>query len=292
MKILITGHKGFIGKKLWERLLNFNYELIGYDLEDGNDIRDYFKLDKLFRENQISIVIHLAARAGVRTGQEFPDEYISTNVNGTNNLIRCAEKYNIEHFIFFSSSSVYGKKKPPNCENDKLDPQSIYAITKFTGELLIRNAKIKQKTIIRPFTVYGEDGRQDQVVYKWLNQIKASKPITFYGDGNTKRGYTYVGDLVIGIENLLRGNDIKTRKKTEIYNLGGNEVIELKKLLDVFKVYFPDIQVNKMELPNCDVEENWANISKAQKCLGFNPNTNFELKVSEIINSFKMKNYV
>lgn len=282
--ILVTGHKGFIGKRLIETLMCGGAEVMGYDILDGADTRDYFKVNKVFRENNIETVIHLAARAGVRTSENFPDEYITTNMIGTNNLIKSAEEYGVKNFIFFSSSSVQGREPSPNKETDPLSPDSLYAITKAGGEMMVENSSIPSRTVIRPFTVYGEKGRKDQVIFKWINQIKKGKPISFFGDGQTKRGYTYVGDLVDGVIRVLE----TCSEGFNTYNLGGSEVFSLEDVLNIFKELHPSIDVDRMPLPKGDVAENWADISKAEKELGFNPDTNFKEKVKEIIiNEFK-----
>ncbi|MCK5021976.1 MAG: NAD-dependent epimerase/dehydratase family protein [Candidatus Pacebacteria bacterium] len=280
--ILVTGHKGFIGQRLFKDLQDkFGEEnIIGYDLVDGDDLRDYFRLDKLFRENPINTIIHLAARAGVRTSEKFPDEYITTNIIGTNNILRCAKEYEIDKVIIFSSSSVYGSQTPPNAETEELSPESLYAVTKVSTEYLAKASPIKT-IIVRPFTCYGENGRNDQVIDKWLWQINSGRPITFFGEGNTKRGYTYVGDLVDGVIKLI---DYNQKDNHEVFNLGGQTITTLSELLDIFKKTIPfEFKVNKIDLPNGDVKENWADISKAKEKLGFNPDTNFKEKVKELI---------
>lgn len=277
-KVLITGHRGFIGQHLTEYFDKLGINWIGYDLQEGDDIRDLYRLDQIFRENGIKQVIHLAARAGVRVSQEYYEEYITTNVLGTQNVIHCCEKNKVEHLIFFSSSSVYGSQPSPNSEMDVLKPESTYAVTKVAGELLVKNSSIKS-CIIRPFTVYGENGRKDQVIFKWINQIKRGDLVTAFGlEKETKRGYTYVGDLIDGVVKVL---DLAA---TGVYNLGGSEIVTLKGLLDIFKEELGDkVNVWNLELPAGDVSENWADISKAMADIGFKPMTDFEEKVKEII---------
>ena len=280
--ILVTGHRGFIGQRLCQELRDKGHEFVGYDLVSGDDIRDYFKLSNVFEKEGVDIVIHLAARAGVRTGEEFPEEFITTNIIGTQNLLKLAKKFNCKHFVFFSSSSVYGSEPSPNKEDDRLAPESLYGITKQTGEELVKASGLRS-TIIRPFTVYGENGRKDQVMFKWINQINVGKPITFYGDGKTKRGYTYVGDLVDGVINELGRKRDKERPPCEIFNLGGEEVFSLEELLNIFKDTKPDIKVRRLPLPKGDVPENWGDISKAKREIGFNPNSSFYENVKRII---------
>ena len=288
--ILLTGHKGFIGSCLLDTLQKMKTnklirdDVMGYDLLEGDDIRDEFKLYRLFKDNNINTVIHCAALAGVRSGEDFPEQYISTNVWGTKNLLKMSEQYGVEKFIFFSSSSVYGENTPPNKESDETNPTSTYAISKLAGELLVKNSNVPS-IIIRPFTVYGENGRPDQVIYKWINQIKAGKPITFFGDGTTKRGYTYVGDLVYGIVKLLISNDVWREHTGETFNLGGNQIVTLQELVDIFSKTISNFKINKLPLPQADVHDNWADITKAKEYLSFKPQTDFKKKVISIIES-------
>jgi len=274
-KILITGYKGFIGTALCKQLDELNFKWVGYDLKDGNDTRNKYQVDQYFQFHSPTKVIHLAARAGVRTGQEFPEEFITTNIIGTQNLIECSKKYNIEHFIFFSSSSVYGNLKSPNKE-ESIQPLGIYGATKATGEMLLKSSELLH-TIIRPFTVYGENGRLDQVIYKWITQIKNNLPITFYGDGTTKRGYTYVEDLVRGVIKIM------VEKKQGTFNLGGNQIISLQNLLDLFLKIKSTVKVKQCPLPKGDISENWADISKAKQELNWIPQSDFNKKTLSII---------
>jgi len=283
--ILVTGHRGFIGSHLCQTLKEKNLDFVGYDLVEGDDIRDLEKFASVFRKNQIQQVIHLAALAGVRAGEADPDSYITTNITGTNNLLRLAKENRIKHVIFFSSSSIYGDQNPPNSEIEAYKPRSIYGFTKVAGEMLMKMSTVPS-TIVRPFTVYGENGRAEQVVYKWLAQIKRGEPISFYGDGTTKRGYTYVGDLIEGVLKILERGP---KNETETYNLGGREITSLEDLLQIFQKNIPQkFAVERLPMPGVDIVQNWADISKAEKELGYNPDTNFAQKIGEIID-FELK---
>src|SRR3990167_4575191 len=185
MKILVTGQKGFIGSHLTAKLDELGIVLEGNDFVVGNDIRDAVKLDAAVEKSQADIVIHLAALAGVRRGEDYPQEYFDTNVIGTNNLLRISKKFGIKKFIALSSSSVNGG-----------NPNSIYGASKLAMEHLVKRFELPYKFIVRPFTVYGERGRKDQVIFKWVDQYHNGKPITFYGDGTSFRTYVYAGDLV------------------------------------------------------------------------------------------------
>jgi len=276
-KILITGDAGFIGTYL-SSLLSKEYNLSFYDLDYGDDIRDKFKLDRLFDKERFDVVIHMAARAGVRTGEEFPDEFISTNINGTKNIIEACEKYGVKQLISFSSSSVLGgNKNRALTENDKYNPKSLYAITKVMGEMMIKNSSLNY-TIIRPFTVYGENGRKDMVIYKWIEQIKREEPITVFGSGKSKRGYTYVKDLVDGVKRCI----LNKKAYKEIIHLGGSEIISLKDMLKIFSDN-REIEMIKTEMPKADVMESWTKSDKAKKLLGWEPKANFKEYLTNIL---------
>jgi len=219
-------------------------------------------------------VVHLAALAGVRRGEEYRDEYLSTNVMGTDNILKMCEKYQVNRAILFSSSSIYG-------EGDG-KPNSFYGMTKAMGELLPYRYDIKKVFIVRPFTVYGENGRGDQVIYKWINQIKNKRPITFYGEGTSERSYTYVGDLVDGVLLLLKEN-AGERLSIETYDFGGKESITLRQLFNIFVEELDSFDVEYASKPKADVMKNVADISKAKRVLGYDPKANFNEKVKSII---------
>lgn len=280
MKILVTGGLGFVGSHLCKELER-EHEVIVYDLVKGDDIRDRFKLDRMFESENFDVLINLAARAGVRRGEDFPEEYFSTNVIGLVNLIEMAEKYQLKKFIHFSSSSVYGAQNEnvATKEDDEKNPRSIYGITKLAGELLLKKSKLAY-IIIRPFTIIGENGRKEMVIYKWLNQHLSGRPISFYGDGSTFRGYTYIGDMIEGVKLCLN-----ERIQREDFNLGGHQKIYLSELLDIFKELFPDVEVNKLEMPSSDQPYSFADTSKAEKMLGWKPAENTKGKIRSILAS-------
>ncbi len=279
--LLITGHTGFVGSHLTQHLKQRNIPFLGYSLDNGQDIRNMYELDQTFRYNSIDTVIHLAARAGVRQSKAFPEEYVTTNISGTQNVINCCEKYNVKKLIAFSTSSVYGNGTPPNKETDPISPQSVYTMTKAALESLCEITSVPT-VVVRPFTIYGEHGRRDQVLYTWINQIKDGKPITFYGDGSSKRGYTYVGDLCEGVIALL--NRTQTANHA-VYNLGGNEITTLAHLLALFQEHIPGLRINMLPRAKEDLAENWADISKARRELGFEPKTAFVDKIKEILHT-------
>jgi UDP-glucuronate 4-epimerase len=269
--LLVTGHKGFIGGHLTKLLTKRGIPWVGFDLKDGQDIRNKQTLDAFFEQNQITEVIHLAALAGVRRGEEYPEEYISTNVLGTRNIIKLSEKYNVRHLVFYSSSSVYGQTTPPVSEGFVKKPISLYGMTKLMGEQMVENCEVRQTSIVIPFTVYGENGRRDEVIYKWIEQIKNNLPITIYGDGSSERGYVNVHDLVDATVKLITDHDGEW--KCEHFNLGGSEVIKLIDLVNVFTEALGEHNVQRKQMTDQrgDVRSNFANTEKAGKMLGFYP---------------------
>lgn len=279
MKILVTGSQGFVGGHIFKRMLEHN--LLGYDIVDGNDIRDTLKLDRLFETQNFDAVINLAALAGVRRGEDFPSEYFSTNVIGLNNLIEVCEKYGVKKFIHFSSSSVYGEQNANTGtkEDDEKSPKSVYGISKLAGELLLKKSSLPY-IIIRPFTIIGENGRQDMVIYKWLNQVFGKKKLSFYGNGSSFRGYTYVGDIIDAVELVL-----KSKVSREDFNIGGHQKITLSELAQIFSETFKlkDSQFERVRMPKSDQQFSFANTYKARKILGWEPKTDVKQKIKEII---------
>jgi UDP-glucuronate 4-epimerase len=284
-RILITGNLGFIGHKLWQYYYkDTKNEVFGIDLLEGNDIRNKMYLDKQFEAVQPDIVFHLAAFAGVRRSKEYPEEYTSCNVLGTQNISDMCDKYKVKKLVFYSSSSVIGGNYDLNkglVEEDEYNPISLYAITKVAGEMIVKAGKTPW-LIIRPFTVYGEKGRPDMVIYKWINEIKTGKPITFFGDGETQRGYTYRNALVWGTKELVR-----QKICNETVHLGGSEVVKLKDLFELFKAKCESknlkLEVNNLPMPAGDVVSSYANTEKARRLIGFNPEQNFKKMVQEIL---------
>lgn len=268
MKILITGHKGFIGSHIVELFDRKGYDWVGFDLVDGDDIRNKLALENCMEKNQVGAVIHLAALPGVRRGEDYPQEYFDTNVIGTENLLRISEKFGVERFIAISSSSVNGG-----------NPTSIYGTSKLAMEHLVRRANLPYKFIVRPFTVYGERGRKDQVIFKWLEQYKQGKPLTFYGDGTAFRTYVYAGDLARAVYEMLF---YKPAQPDVTFELGGGKKVTLKDVLDTFLSKYPDAKVEYLPFPKCDsmgIEPNTEEVTK----MGWKPTTDFITKMSEII---------
>lgn len=297
MNILITGAAGFIGSWTARELLKNGHTLIGVDnfndyynplFKEENikdlkiklyreDIRDYDSLKKVFRENKIDRIIHFAAMVGVRPSIENPLVYEEVNVKGTLNLLELAKQNNIKKFIFASSSSVYGERdKVPFSEDDAANSQiSPYAATKKAGELLCHaysNLYKISAICLRFFTVYGPCGRPDMAPYKFVDRIAHGTPIEVYGDGSTKRDYTYVADIVSGV-----AKSIELDSDYEIINLGCGNPVKLRDFIDAIeKAIGKKAVISQKEMQPGDVKQTYADISKARRLLKYSPKTKVE----------------
>ena len=298
MNILITGVAGFIGSATARELFkNKNNNIIGVDnfndyynpkFKEENindlkiklyrcDIRDFSSLNKVFEENQIDKIIHLASMVGIRYSLSNPSIYEEVNIKGTLNLLELAKKYKCKKFIFGSSSSVYGNnKKTPFSEEDKTDAQvSPYGATKKSAEILCHMYNQLYQlpiTCLRFFTVYGPHGRPDMAVYKFSEKIFHNYEIEMYGDGTTKRDYTYISDVVYGI---IKALDIDEGYKT--INLGNSNPVELKKLISLIGKNLNKKAkiIARDEMPG-DMKQTYADIRIAKSLLNYEPKVKIE----------------
>jgi len=314
MKILVTGGAGFIGSHVCDTLLKrgdsvicidnfndyYNPEIKKKNLEQASknknfvlyitDITNLEGLKRIFEKEDIDKIIHLAARAGVRPSLENPELYERVNVHGTENLLKLAREFRIKNFIFGSSSSVYGEnKKIPFSENDPINNIiSPYAETKKKAEGLCKefHDKFNMKiTCLRFFTVYGPRGRPDMATYKFTKSISNEKTIEMYGDGSSKRDYTYVKDIVDGILSSL-DKDLDF----EIINLGNSDPIELKSFIAVIeKTTGKKAKINQSPMQKGDVLITYADISKARKLLGYDPKVKIEDGLKLFLEWYKQK---
>ncbi len=311
-RILITGGAGFIGSHLTEALLGEGHEVICLDnfnsyydprikrrniealranrqftLIEG-DILDWELLRQIFEQKKIAIVVHLAARAGVRPSIKEPQLYQQVNVLGTTNLLELARDFRIKKFIFGSSSSIYGEnKKVPFSEDDPVDhPISPYAATKKAGELLCYTYHHLYKipvTCLRFFTVYGPRQRPDMAIHKFTRSIFSGEKISMFGEGNTRRDYTYISDIIDGICKSL-----KFCSGYHIYNLGESKTIELRQLIDLIARYAgkePIIEMHPIQ-PG-DVPITYADISKAKEEIGYQPEVGIEEGIERFVKWYK-----
>ena len=252
------------------------------------DIRDMKKMDKIFSEYKIDLVFNPAAMAGVRPSLLDPMLYEEVNIKGYMNLLELCKKYGVKKFVQASSSSVYGNnKKIPFKETDIVDfAVSPYAATKKSGEVIGHvYHKLYEIDMIqlRFFTVYGPKQRPDLAIHKFTKMVLAGEPIPFYGDGNTKRDYTYIDDIVDGI---LKSIDylFKNQDVYEIFNLGESHVVSLKEMVETIeKVLGKKAVLDKQPMQLGDVEKTYADISKAKEVLGYDPKTNFEDGIKKFV---------
>ncbi len=301
MKILITGAAGFIGSHVTDALLKRGDEVIAIDnfndyysqkskrsnIKQAENNKNYtlFEADILNRDKIRTIfeqttpgkVIHLAARAGVRPSLENPQLYADVNIKGLINMLELAKEFKIQNFISGSSSSVYGaNKKVPFSESDPVNnPISPYAATKRAGELICSTYHHLYKiniSCLRFFTVYGERGRPDMAPYKFTKAISEGKEITMYGDGTTKRDYTYIDDIVSGIIAALDRNH-----GFEIFNLGNSKTVPLKHLIETIEnALGKKAKIRRMPIQPGDVTITYADITKSKKLLGYSPKVSIE----------------
>jgi UDP-glucuronate 4-epimerase len=317
MTILITGIAGFIGSHLGEKLLFYGHEVIGLDNFDPfysklikkknlkellksdkfsffeADIRDMQTLGIIFKNYKIDVVIHLAAKAGVRPSIIDPMGYYEVNVIGTLNILEAMKKYKVLKMIFASSSSVYGNNyKVPFSETDNVDCQiSPYAASKKSGEILCHTYHHLYGFHIfclRFFTVYGPRQRPDLAIHKFTKNLFEEVPIPYYGDGSTKRDYTHIDDILQGIiSSLDRVNDF------EIFNLGESKTISLIDLIKLLEKYTNRrAKLNYLPIQAGDVKQTFADITKAQDFLNYSPKMSMEEGLINFIKWYRELNNI
>lgn len=312
--ILVTGGAGFIGSHLVDKLLSegewnvtvvddFNdfYQPsvkranVARHLEGSNyrlceaDIRQLPTLERIFAESKFDCVVHLAARAGVRPSLEEPLLYSQTNIEGTLNLLELSRQHNIKQFVFGSSSSVYGiNAKVPFSEDDPIrQPISPYAATKGAGELLCHTYSHLygiRCVCLRFFTVYGPRQRPDLAIHKFARLISEGKPIPVFGDGMTRRDYTYVDDIIAGVRAAIDYD----RTAYEVINLGESRTVELRELISLLEKELDlPARINRQPLQPGDVPQTFADITRARQILGYNPQTQIETGIKQFVEWFR-----
>ena len=315
---LVTGGAGFIGSSLADFLLKKDYKVVVIDnfcdfynpsikrnnvkdnLDNPNyklyeiDLRCKSDVEKVFRENKIDVVIHLAAMAGVRPSIENPILYQEVNCIGTQNLLEVMKEYGVKNLVMASSSSVYGNnKKVPFKETDIVDYAiSPYAATKKSNEVMTHvYHKLFNMNVImlRFFTVYGPRQRPDLAINKFTRLMLNDEEVTMFGDGTTSRDYTYIDDIVSGIYSsinyVLNNNDVY-----EIVNLGNSSPISLKEMINtIAEVLNKEPKIKEMPMQQGDVNITYADISKAKEMLNYDPKTPFKEGIEKFVKWYKEK---
>ena len=335
MKILVTGAAGFIGFHLVEALLNQGDEIVGidnindyYDVnlkyarleesgiteekidETGNlvqsskylkyrfakiDITDLLKLEELFKKEQFTHVVNLAAQAGVRYSIENPHAYVQSNIVGYVNILECCRHHKIQHFVYASSSSVYGaNSKVPFSEDDRVDhPVSLYAATKKSNELMAytySHLYDLQTTGLRFFTVYGPWGRPDMAPMLFANAISKDEPIKVFNNGEMQRDFTYVDDIVEGIIRVISFKTIKL-PKAEVFNIGNSKPIDLMEFITIMEDCLGKKAIKKfMPMQDGDVKITYADTKKIKIKINYTPSCDLKEGVLEFTNWFKQYN--
>jgi UDP-glucuronate 4-epimerase len=310
MRVLVTGGAGFIGSHLVEKLLAANHNVVVLDdfndfydpqIKHANiaglakdvtvyhvDLRDSESVRKVFHRDKVDAIAHLAARAGVRPSIQYPRLYCDTNVTGTLHLLEAARVTGLQRFVFASSSSVYGASKTiPFSEDEHLTQTlSPYAATKIAGEFLcstyshLYNMRV---VALRYFTVYGPRQRPDLAIHQFTRRIYAGQPIDQFGDGSTRRDYTYIDDVIQGTMAALQYEG----PLFDIFNLGESETIQLKDLIVAIEnALGKRAKINQLPEQLGDMPLTCAGISKARKLLGYNPTAKFSDGLPKFIDWF------
>jgi UDP-glucuronate 4-epimerase len=319
-RILVTGGAGFIGSHLCQRLLQEGHEVVCLDNFDGyydpvikrknleevkaskgaqgfqlveGDIRDKGFLDALFKRSSFDLIIHLAARAGVRPSIQQPLLYNEVNVAGTLHLLEACRAFGVKNFIFGSSSSVYGKnRKVPFAEEDPLEAMiSPYAATKRIGELFCytyHHLYGLNISCLRFFTVYGPRQRPEMAIHKFARLIDAGERIPLYGDGTSRRDYTYIDDIIQGIMGA-----IKNLKGYDIFNLGESQTTPLHELISLIEQALgKKAAVEEQPDQPGDVPITYADITKARHLLRYAPHVGITEGIGRFVQWFRDKGRV
>ena len=320
MKIVVTGGAGFIGSHLCERLLAAGHEVCcvdsfdtfyepavkraniagamatpGFSLVEA-DIRDPGAvLDGITATfDACDVIVHLAARAGVRPSIEDPLLYSQVNLDGTTAMLEVARRLGVRRFVFGSSSSVYGNaEKVPFSESDPVDrPISPYAATKRAGELLCHTYHHLfglSVVCLRFFTVYGPRQRPDLAIHKFTRLLLEGRPIPMFGDGTTERDYTYVDDILQGIEGAI-GYTAGERAVFEIVNLGESQTTSLARLIELIGAAVgTEPRIETFPPQAGDVRRTFADVSRARDLFGYAPKTPVEAGIPRFVEWMKSR---
>lgn len=330
MKVLVTGAAGFIGFGAVRALLGQNHEVFGIDSlneyydptlkrrrlrELGPEWQAHFRqldiadapaLRQAFSEWQPTHVVHLAAQAGVRYSIDHPEAYVSSNLVGFANMLECCRQFNVKHFVFASTSSVYGASQQiPFSEHAVADhPVSFYAATKKANEVMAHSYAYLYRvpcTGLRFFTVYGPWGRPDMALFKFTQAILAGQPIDVYNHGEMVRDFTYVDDIVEGIVRVLaqpatpnaswdakRPDPASSPAPYRIFNIGNSQPIKLMRYVEVLEQCLgKKASIELKPLQPGDVVETYADTTELQKAVGYKPRTTIEVGVQRFVDWYR-----
>ena len=305
MRVLVTGAAGFIGSHVVEHLLARGDRVTGIDNFDPFyspqekrhnlaralahprfelrelDLADAAALKTALRDFSCDVIVHLAAKAGVRPSILDPLGYTRANIVATQALLDAAERMKVRRFVFASSSSVYGNSAsvPFSEEDTAVEPISPYAATKRAGELLcFTHQRLHGGSMLclRFFTVYGPRQRPDLAIRKFATLLTSGRPLQLFGDGSTERDYTWIDDIVAGVLGAVdRGASV--RDEYAVVNLGGSRVTSLARLVELLSAAF-EIEpiIERLPPQPGDVERTWASVAKAERLFGYRPTTPIE----------------
>ncbi len=329
-KILVTGCAGFIGMHTCKHLLDNQHEIVGIDNLNSyysidlkkdrlknlssyknftffeSDISDFLSLEKIFINENISMVINLAAQAGVRYSIENPNAYINSNVQGFMNILEACRNQSVKHLVYASSSSVYGgNTNLPFSEDQNVDhPVSIYAATKKSNELMAHSYSHLfnlPTTGLRFFTVYGPWGRPDMALFLFTKAIIEDKTIDVFNDGNMVRDFTYIDDIVKGIVRVLfkpaepasyhdskNPNPSISSSPYRIFNIGNNSPVQLLDYISAIEnVVGIESKKNYLPIQPGDVAETSASTDKLNQWVNFYPETSIEYGIEKFVNWYR-----
>jgi len=309
-KICITGMAGFIGFHTARKLHESGHEVVGFDNYNSYydvllkharrqeleklgikvpyvDLTSKKSLSKFMKNHKPDLVIHLAAMAGVRHSMEDPEAYIQNNIVGTHNLIQAMDVAGVKNCVYASTSCVMAGNELPWKENEKCDYQlNPYGYSKFTNESQFMASSLKNAIGLRFFTVYGPWGRPDMALFTFTKNIVENEPIVLYNYGNMVRDFTYVDDIVQGIE-IVVNRALSGKEEKEIYNIGYGDQVQLMDFVEEIEKNLGRKSIHDLQPKHpADTQATWSDTTKLQS-LGYKPTTSIEDGVARFVEWFK-----